>query len=303
LRVQGRALQNQDKCTLPAHMGRRPRTPVLSMGKENMADSKAPGLSAADRAGLYKTIFNRRDVRGQFLPDPVPEAMLGRLLTAAHFAPSVGFMQPWSFVVVTDPAVKARVHADFEEANEEAAQRFEGARREAYRRLRLQGIREAPVNLCITCDRDRAGPVVLGRTHIPTMDLYSTVCAVQNLWLAARAEGLGVGWVSILHPRRLQDILGIPRRVVPVAYLCLGFVSRFLPRPELESAGWRARLPLDQLIHFDGWGGDGGKGPQATLLLDEVRRAMAEVEAAAAGPQAPGTTEPVSGNTREQVTR
>jgi len=185
----------------------------------------------------------------------------------------------------------------------QAAQRFEGARREAYRRLRLQGIREAPVNLCITCDRDRAGPVVLGRTHIPTMDLYSTVCAVQNLWLAARAEGLGVGWVSILHPRRLQDILGIPRRVVPVAYLCLGFVSRFLPRPELESAGWRARLPLDQLIHFDGWGGDGGKGPQATLLLDEVRRAMAEVEAAAAGPQAPGTTEPVSGNTREQVTR
>jgi 5,6-dimethylbenzimidazole synthase len=244
---------------------------------------KAPGLSAAERAGLYKTIFNRRDVRGQFLPDPVPEAMLGRLLTAAHFAPSVGFMQPWSFVVVTDPVVKARVHADFEAANEEAALRFEGARREAYRKLRLQGIREAPVNLCITCDRDRAGPVVLGRTHIPTMDLYSTVCAVQNLWLAARAEGLGVGWVSILHPRRLQDILGIPRRVVPVAYLCLGFVSRFLPRPELEAAGWRTRLPLDQLIHFDGWGGNGANTPEAAALLDQVRQAMADVEAGVGG--------------------
>ncbi len=245
--------------------------------------AKAPGFSEADRAGLYKAIFNRRDVRGQFLPDPVPEAVLARLLTAAHFAPSVGFMQPWSFVVVTDPAVKARVHGDFEAANEEAALRFEGARREAYRKLRLQGIREAPVNLCITCDRDRAGPVVLGRTHIPTMDLYSTVCAVQNLWLAARAEGLGVGWVSILHPRRLQDILGIPQRVVPVAYLCLGFVSHFLDRPELESAGWRTRLPLDQLIHFDGWGGDGGGAP---TLLDEVRQVMADMEGG--GPASPG---------------
>jgi 5,6-dimethylbenzimidazole synthase len=246
------------------------------------APVKAVPFSADDQAGLYKAIFNRRDIRGQFLPDPVPAEVLARLLTAAHFAPSVGFMQPWSFIVVADPEVKARVHADFEAANQEAALRFEGERREAYRKLRLQGIREAPINLCITCDRDRAGSVVLGRTHMPTMDLYSTVCAVQNLWLAARAEGLGVGWVSILHPRRLQDILAIPRRVVPVAYLCLGYVSHFPSRPELESAGWRARLPLESLIHFDGWGGGRGEREEASALLAAVRREMAEREEARA---------------------
>ena len=230
-------------------------------------------FSDAERAGLYKTIFNRRDVRGQYLPEPIADDVLARVLTAAHFAPSVGFMQPWSFIVVTAPAVKQQVHDDFAAANAEAAAMFEGDRRTVYRSLKLEGIREAPVNLCVTCDRDRAGPVVIGRTHIRTMDLYSSVCAVQNLWLAARAEGLGVGWVSILHPRRLQDILGMPRRVVPVAYLCLGRVSHFHACPELESAGWRPRLPLDQLIHADRWGGDGAEG-----LRGAARRSMAAVQ-------------------------
>ena len=155
---------------------------------------------------------------------------------------------------------------------------FADDRQAAYRRLKLEGIREAPVNLCVTCDRERCGPVVLGRTHMPTMDLYSTVCAVQNLWLAARAEGLGVGWVSILHPDRLRELLGIPDRVVPVAYLCLGYVSHFNTRPELESAGWRARLPLETLIHFDRWGGDGAGEPGAASLLEAVRRSMAGVQ-------------------------
>ena len=202
------------------------------------------GFTAEQRAGLYHAIFNRRDVRGQFIADAVPDAVLARVLTAAHFAPSVGFMQPWSFLVVTDPAVKARIHEDFSAANAEAAAMFEDERQAAYRRLKLEGIREAPVTLCITCDRDRCGPVVLGRTHMPAMDLYSTVCAVQNLWLAARAEGLGVGWVSILHPERLRELLGIPERVVPVAYLCLGYVSHFNARPELETSGWRAAAEL-----------------------------------------------------------
>ncbi|MEI8393225.1 MAG: 5,6-dimethylbenzimidazole synthase [Rhodospirillaceae bacterium] len=232
-------------------------------------------FSAADQAGLYKAIFGRRDVRGQFLPDPVPEDVLARVLTAAHFAPSVGFMQPWSFILVTDPAVKAGIHRDFTAANAEAATLFEGERQEVYRRLKLEGIRDAPINLCVTCDRDRAGPVVLGRTHSPEMDLYSTVCAVQNLWLAARAEGLGVGWVSILHPPRLQALLGIPERVVPIAYLCLGRVSHFCDRPDLEVAGWRPRLPLDSLIHFDRWEGEAGTDHEP--LLDAVRHAVAAV--------------------------
>ncbi len=212
-------------------------------------------FSPEERDALYKAIFSRRDVRGQFAPDPVPDEVLTRVLTAAHHAPSVGFMQPWNFIVVQDPAVKAQVHADFFQANEEAAALFTGERKALYSRLKLEGIREAPVNLCITCDRERSGPVVLGRTHIPTMDLYSCVCAVQNLWLAARAEGLGVGWVSILHEDKLREALGIPERIVPVAYLCLGYVSHFHETPELEKAGWRNRLPLEDLVFRDRWGG------------------------------------------------
>jgi 5,6-dimethylbenzimidazole synthase len=225
-----------------------------------------------ERDTIYRNMLARRDVRGQFVPDPVDDARLARILTAAHFAPSVGFMQPWSFVLVRDRAVKQRVHDAFERANAEAAELFEGERREAYKRLRLEGILEAPINLCVTCDRDRAGPVVLGRTHQKAMDLYSTVCAVQNLWLAARAEGLGVGWVSIFHKAALREILQLPERVLPVAYLCIGHVSHFLDRPELEAAGWRQRLPLDELVHFDTWAGE---APDAEALRARLRAAQA----------------------------
>lgn len=223
----------------------------------------------AIRAAVYQTIFSRRDVRDQFLPDSIPDAVLSRLLTAAHFAPSVGFMQPWSFLLVRDPAIKRRIHHAFAQANAEAALLFEENRREQYRQLRLQGILEAPLNLCVTCDRDRAGPVVLGRTHNKAMDLYSTVCAVQNLWLAARAEGIGVGWVSIFHRSALREILQLPPRIVPVAYLCLGYVSHFNDRPDLEAAGWRARLPLEQLVYLDRWG---ETGDEATADLRENLR-------------------------------
>jgi len=225
----------------------------------------------AERAAVYRNILARRDVRGQFLPDPVADDVLARILTAAHFAPSVGFMQPWSFVVIRNQAVKQRVHDAFTVANAEAAQMFEGKQREVYSGLRLQGILEAPVNLCITCDRDRAGPVVIGRTHIKAMDIYSTVCAVQNLWLAARAEGLGVGWVSIFRQSAIREILSLPERIIPIAYLCIGHVSHFLDQPELQTAGWRQRLPLDELVHFDSWGGD---RPEGAILRDALRRAQ-----------------------------
>jgi 5,6-dimethylbenzimidazole synthase len=214
----------------------------------------AQPFAAADRAAIYRAILTRRDVRGQFRPDPVPDAVLSRVLIAAHHAPSVGFMQPWSFVVVRNDAVKHAVHQLFRKANAEAALQFPEDKRALYRAFKLEGILEAPINLCVTCDRQRAGPVVIGRTHIPIMDLYSSVCAVQNLWLAARAEGLGVGWVSILEQDGLRRALAIPRGVVPVAYLCLGYVQGFHRRPELEAAGWRPRLPLADLIHFDRWG-------------------------------------------------
>jgi 5,6-dimethylbenzimidazole synthase len=208
----------------------------------------------AARDAVYQAIFSRRDVRGQFLPDPIPDTTLARILTAAHFAPSVGYMQPWSFVLIRDKLIKGRIHTAFAQANAEAAEMFEGKRQAIYRELKLEGIREAPINILITCDRDRAGPVVVGRTHIKAMDIYSSVCAVQNLWLAARSEGLGVGWVSIFHQQALKEILGLPERIIPIAYLCLGQVSYFHEKPELEAAGWRPRLPLDELVYFEQWG-------------------------------------------------
>ena len=123
-----------------------------------------------------------------------------------------------------------------------------------YRKLKLEGILESPVNICVTCDRSRTGPVVIGRTHQRIMDLYSSVCAVQNLWLAARAENLGVGWVSIMKQQAIHAALGIPRHIIPIAYLCIGYVGHFYARPELETAGWLPRLPLSDLIFFDRWG-------------------------------------------------
>ena len=206
-------------------------------------------ITEQERDAVYKTIYARRDVRSQFKPDPIPDDVLMRLLSASHHAPSVGFMQPWDFIVIKDQAVKEQVKAGFDVANEEAAEQFDGSRKAQYKQLKLQGILEAPVNICITCDRTRNGPVVLGRTALPDMDLYSTVCAVQNFWLAARAENIGVGWVSIIHNDALRKILTIPDHLVPVAYLCAGYVTHFHEKPELEKLGWLAREDMAHLIH------------------------------------------------------
>lgn len=221
------------------------------MGTDSAVSEHA--FSEDDREAVYRCIFTRRDVRGQFRPDPVSEAVLARLLRAAHRAPSVGFMQPWDFVVVRDPAIKQRIHAGFRAAHEQAATGFEDERARRYRALKLEGILEAPIGLCVTCDRSRNGPAVIGRTQQPEMDLYSAVCAVQNLWLAARAEGIGVGWVSIIDRDELRQALGIPAEIVPIAYLCLGHVTHFASRPDLEASGWLPRLALRDLVWFDGW--------------------------------------------------
>jgi 5,6-dimethylbenzimidazole synthase len=204
--------------------------------------------------GFYETLFGRRDVRSEFTSAPIPDDVLARLIIAAHHAPSVGLSQPWNFILIQRPLVKQAIHEAFCEANEEAANMFEGERQQHYRELKLQGILDAPLNLCITCDRMRGGDVVLGKTHQPQMDIYSTVCAVQNLWLAARAEDVGVGWVSIISPEKLARILNLPDEVVPIAYLCLGYVERFRQRPELEEKGWGNRRPVDALVFTDQWG-------------------------------------------------
>ncbi|MFN4060057.1 MAG: 5,6-dimethylbenzimidazole synthase [Paracoccus hibiscisoli] len=218
-------------------------------------DGLAPAgpFTPEERAAVYRAIRQRRDVRGQFRPDPVDPATLRRLLQAAHDAPSVGLSQPWNFILIRDPGTRQRLHDAFQAANAQAATRFPD-RKALYSSLKLQGILEAPVNLCITCDRARGGPHVLGRTHDAATDLYSTACAVQNLWLAARAEGIGVGWVSIFDLDDLSRILALPDHVVPVAYLCIGHVTELYQQPELQARGWADRLPLDDLIFQDAWG-------------------------------------------------
>ncbi|HWY87814.1 MAG TPA: 5,6-dimethylbenzimidazole synthase [Gemmataceae bacterium] len=213
-----------------------------------------PAFSEAEKASVYRAIAERRDIR-RFRPDPVPMDTLVRILEAAHHAPSVGFMQPWNFIIIRERSRRELVHAAFGRANLEAKELFAGERGERYAALKLEGILEAPLNICVTCDRDRFGPVVLGRTCQADMDLYSTVCAVQNLWLAARAEGVGVGWVSIIHPGELAQILALPAPVVPVAYLCVGYAEDFPLEPELQTAGWLPRLPLADVLRYETWDG------------------------------------------------
>jgi len=210
-------------------------------------------FSPAERAALYRVIESRRDVRA-FRTDPIAAETLARILGAAHHAPSVGLMQPWNFIVIRDAATKARVKALFEVQNERAVANYAGARADLYRSLKLEGIEEAPINLCVTCDRTRSSPHVLGRNTVTDTDVYSTCCAIQNLWLAARVEGVGVGWVSILDYDDLRPIFGIPETVLPVAYLCVGYPRAFLGEPELQRRGWAAQLPMNQIIFEERWG-------------------------------------------------
>jgi 5,6-dimethylbenzimidazole synthase len=210
-------------------------------------------FSETERDAVYKAIMLRRDIRRQFEPTPIPRDVLVRILSAAHHAGSVGFMQPWDFILIEDRDTRQKVRDGFLRERDRSAEFYEGQRKELYLSLKLEGILESALNLCITCDRTRGGPHVLGRSTIIETDLYSTCCAIQNLWLAARAEGIGVGWVSILDPKELSMVLGLPDQIVPVAYLCMGYVSEFPDAPELQRAGWRRRLPLSELVHLDRW--------------------------------------------------
>ncbi|TGO02277.1 cob(II)yrinic acid a,c-diamide reductase [Candidatus Thiomargarita nelsonii] len=210
-------------------------------------------ITKDERDAVYKTIFSRRDVRKEFLPDPIQDTVLQRILMAAHHAPSVGFMQPWNFIIVRNIETRKKIKEAFVLAHEKAAQLFDEEKSQKYRKLKLEGITEAPLGICVTCDRERNGPIVIGRTSIPETDIYSSVCAVQNLWIAARAENLGVGWVSIIDNVKLKKILGIPNHVVPVAYLCLGHVSHFQEKPDLERTGWLPRLKMESVVYDEKW--------------------------------------------------
>lgn len=210
-------------------------------------------INETERDALYKVIFSRRDVRRDFIPEPIPDEVIERILMAGHHAPSVGFMQPWDFILVTDPQTKQAIKSGYEAASAESAQQFADDKKETYKSFKLEGILEAPLGICVTCDRERNGPVVIGRTIKPEMDLFSAVCAIQNMWLAARAENLGLGWVSIIHDQVLRETLEIPDHIEIIGYLCLGYVSKFSHKPELEQFGWLPREALDSLVHKGKW--------------------------------------------------
>jgi 5,6-dimethylbenzimidazole synthase len=210
-------------------------------------------ITDRERDAVYKTIYSRRDIRQEFKAAPIPDDVLARILDAAHHAPSVGYMQPWDFIVIKDNEIKKAIKSEFEKANKEAAAKISGKRKEKYESLKLEGITESPINICVTCDRNRTGNFVIGKTHIPDMDIYSTVCAIHTIWLAARSENIGVGWVSIIDNDKIQDILKIPKDIIPIAYLCVGYVTQFSDKPDLEKAGWLSRTPIQSVIHENHW--------------------------------------------------
>src|SRR3984957_7447982 len=218
------------------------------------------------KRGLYEAVFRRRDIR-EFISDPIPDEVLARVLIAAHHAASVGFSQPWDFILVRALERRRRVKEVFEAERQKNAAQFSGERREKYLSLKLEGILEAPINIIVTCTPERFGPAVLGKTSIRDVEIYSACLAVENLWLAARAEGLGVGWVSILRNDALAEIFGIPDDAIPVAYLCVGYVRDFPDRPTLASADWAERLPPRTLIHFETWN---SKDAPAKSLNDKI---------------------------------
>jgi 5,6-dimethylbenzimidazole synthase len=213
-------------------------------------------LTGSEKEGLYKAIFSRRDVRSHFISKEIPNDVLLRILNAAHHAPSVGFSQPWNFILIKDRTIRQRVKESFLRERDRSISMLKGneQRQKQYVSLKLEGILESAINICITYDPTRFGPFVLGRTSIEETGVYSVACAVQNLWLAARAEGVGVGWVSILANEDLERILAIPPNVRPVAYLCLGYVSEFADKPDLERAGWLPRMDLANVVCYEQWG-------------------------------------------------
>lgn len=240
----------------------RPPTPAgfdASRAAERAADPTGWRYPEAERDAVHRVIAERRDIR-RFRPDEVPEEILRRVLQAAHRAPSVGLMQPWRLIVVRGLATRIAIRRLAQRERVRQAERFDERTRQ-FLDQKIEGVVEAPLGICVCCDHGDPQTEVLGRATIPQTDTYSTACAVENLWLAARAEGLGVGWVSFYRPDDLRALLGIPRRADPIAYLCLGWPDERPLRPGLESAGWSARLPLDTVVMDERWHETGAPPP------------------------------------------
>jgi nicotinate-nucleotide--dimethylbenzimidazole phosphoribosyltransferase len=249
----------------------RPATPPgfdASRAAARAADPTAWRYPADAREAVHRVIAERRDIR-RFRPDPVPEDVLTRVLEAAHRAPSVGLMQPWRLIVVRDEATRMAMRRLAQRERLRQADRFDERTRQ-FLDQKVEGVVEAPLGVCVCCDHGDPAAEVLGRGTIPETDVYSTACAVQNLWLAARAEGLGVGWVSFYRPDDLRALLGIPAGVEPIAWLCLGWPDEQPVRPGLEAAGWSSRAPLADVVMEERWQGGEPAGAHSRIHADRA---------------------------------
>lgn len=210
-------------------------------------------LNAHFRTDLYEAIFRRRDVRGQFTGAPIDAGSLERILEAAHAAPSVGLTQPWDFVLVSEAGTKQAFAEHVAAEREVFAATLSPERATTFQNIKIDGVLESTLSVVVTYDASRGAPAVLGRHAISDAGLYSVCLAIQNLWLAATAEGLGVGWVSFYREEFVNELLGIPAGIRPVAWLCLGPVSHLETAPDLERHGWRRRRPLADAVHQERW--------------------------------------------------
>jgi len=210
--------------------------------------------SQIEKDAIYRVIAERRDMR-HFKSDPIGNDVLQRLLQVARQAPSVGYMQPWRFIRVTDKPLRAQIYRLVKEEIQTTGEVM-GARKEAYMKLKLEGINEC-AELWVAALMEGRGKYILGRRTIPEMDLASLSCAVQNIWLAARSEGIGVGWVSFFKPDELAGLLQMPDNSYPAAILCMGYVEEFYPKPLLETAGWDRKRELEEIFFENCWGNPG----------------------------------------------
>jgi 5,6-dimethylbenzimidazole synthase len=214
----------------------------------------APGYPPTERDVVHRVLAERRDVRRGFVNQPIADDVLTRVLESAHRAPSVGLSQPWDFLLIRDIATRRKIH-DLATAQRDAfAASLPPDRRQKFDGLKIEAILDTPLNIAVTCDPGRGGRHVLGRHADPRTTWFSVAIAIQNLWLAARAEGLGVGWVSFFEPGEVAAVLDLPAHIELVGYLCVGHVEEFAAAPELVRSGWAARRPLDWAVHQEQWG-------------------------------------------------
>ncbi|MFE4658723.1 nicotinate-nucleotide--dimethylbenzimidazole phosphoribosyltransferase [Streptomyces hydrogenans] len=243
----------------------------------------APGYDDAEREAVLRVMRERRDIRNGFRSDPIPHEVLLRVLEAAHTAPSVGHSQPWDFVVIRSAETRQSMHELAQRQREAYAKSLPKARAKQFKELKIEAILDTPVNIVVTADPTRGGRHTLGRYTQPQMAPYSSALAVENLWLAARAEGLGVGWVSFFDEREMVRALGLPEHLEVVAYLCVGYVDEFPDEPELMQAGWSKRRPLAWVVHEETYGRRALPGEEPHDLLQETVASIRPLDAKALG--------------------